>query len=37
MVIVTEYELIEKPEKKGVFCQERGAELLPMLWWTAQG
>jgi hypothetical protein len=29
MVIVSEYELVENPEKKGVFCQKRGAKLLP--------
>jgi hypothetical protein len=28
MVIVSDYELVENPEKKGVFCPERGAKLL---------
>ena len=31
MVILSEYELVEKPEAKGIFRQERGAESLPML------
>jgi hypothetical protein len=30
MVIVTEYELIENPDK-GVFCEERGADSLSLL------
>jgi hypothetical protein len=30
MVIVTEYELIENPDK-GVFCKERGADPLSLL------
>jgi hypothetical protein len=32
MIIVAKYDLIENPEKKGVFSPERGAKLLPHLW-----
>ena len=30
MVILSNYELIENPEK-GVFCKEQGADSVPML------
>jgi hypothetical protein len=35
MIILAKYELVENPEKKGVFREERGAELLSMLRWHA--
>jgi hypothetical protein len=32
MVIISSYELVENPNT-GVFCSERRAEPLPLLWW----
>jgi hypothetical protein len=34
MIILSDYELIEK-SKTGVFCQESGAGILPVLWRAA--